>query len=229
MEDRHYARFIDTRIQVFPALPEGVEHGNLLHLETVDNVTLITPANVGVDFLGYASQIFDLAHAMDADYTFTARYLGEDGVLLHEGDLDPEAALNAEAEALVDQTLLRELSVKDGGINLDLIPPHEIALLWVHAAKGMLGAAQNYTETPVDLPRETMSMEVKAAGDYESFVLTVQRKGRITPHEARMAAEARLERAEQVMRLALNELEHEEARHVLNDFLAENTSGKASG
>ena len=97
---------------------------------------------------------------------------------------------DAAAEALAGQTRIRELSVKDSGINLDLIPPHEIALLWVHAARGMLGDAPNYSETPVEWPREAMSMEVKAAGEYESFVLTVQRKGKITPHEARQAAEA---------------------------------------
>lgn len=110
------------------------------------------------------------------------------------------AELNRRAQAdaitLVDQTLIRELSVKDGGINLDLIPPHEIALLFVHAAKGMLGDAPNYSETPVAFPREAVSMEVKAAGEYDSYVLTVQRKGKLTPHEARQAAEKRAERAE---------------------------------
>jgi hypothetical protein len=39
-------------------------------------------------------------------------------------------------------------------------------------------------------PRESFSMEIKAAGEVERYVFTVQRAGRITPHHARLRAEA---------------------------------------
>lgn len=100
----------------------------------------------------------------------------------------------AAAEALADQTLMRGLTVEDGAVNLDLIPPREIAAIWVHCAVGMLGDAPNYSETPVDMPK--VSMEISPAGTVERYALIVQRVGKLTPHEARQAAEARAERAE---------------------------------
>ncbi|MEU8323795.1 hypothetical protein AB0C33_35995 [Nonomuraea sp. NPDC048881] len=53
-----------------------------------------------------------------------------------------ERRITAGAEALADQTLLRSLTVEGGSINLDLIPPREIAAVWVHCAIGMLGDAR---------------------------------------------------------------------------------------
>ena len=97
------------------------------------------------------------------------------------------------AEALADQTLMKGLTVKDGAISLDLIPPRELAALWVHCARGMLGDAENYSETRVDMP--SASMEVSRAGEFERFALIVQRVGKTTPHEAREQAEAERDRA----------------------------------
>ena len=108
------------------------------------------------------------------------------------------------AETLADQTLLRGLTVGEGGLNLELIPPRQIAAYWVHAAIGMLGDAPNYSETRVDYPKATM--EISPAGSFDRYALIVQRVGKLTPHEARVAAEQRAELAEE--RLAL-------ARHAL--------------
>lgn len=99
------------------------------------------------------------------------------------------------AQALADQTLMRDLTVKDGAVNLDLIPPREIAAIWVHCAVGMLGDAPNYSETPVDMPQ--VSMEISPAGSVERYALIVQRVGKLTPHEARQQAEERAAAAEQ--------------------------------
>lgn len=136
-------------------------------------------------------------------------------------ELDRRAQVDA--EALVDQTLMRELSVKDGVVGLDLVPPRELAAMWVHCARGMLGDAPNYTETPVEMP--SVSMEVGLAGEVERYALIVQRVGKLTPHEARRQAEAerdrlrsRLEAAEHVMRRALAEVEHEEVVYLLNRY-----------
>lgn len=48
----------------------------------------------------------------------------------------------------------------------------------------MLGDAENYSETPI-------TMETKLAGEIESFVFILQRAGKLTPHQARLAAEER--------------------------------------
>ena len=105
-----------------------------------------------------------------------------------------ERRADADAEALADQTLMKGLTVKDGAANLELIPPREIAAVWVHCAIGMLGDAPNYTETEVKMP--SVSMEISPAGTYDRYALIVQRVGKLTPHEARQAAEARADAAE---------------------------------
>lgn len=98
-----------------------------------------------------------------------------------------ERRIDADAEALADKTMMRGLTVKDGAVNLDLIPPREIAAIWVHCAVGMLGDAPNYTETEVKMP--SASMEISPAGSVERYALIVQRVGKLTPHEARQQAE----------------------------------------
>ncbi|MER7213147.1 hypothetical protein ABT340_39300 [Streptosporangium sp. NPDC000239] len=99
----------------------------------------------------------------------------------------------ADAEALADQTLVKGLTVEDGTATLSLIPPREIAAVWAHCAKGMLGDAPNYSETPVTYP--SVSMEVIPAGEPERYALIVQRVGKLTPHEARQRAEAERDEA----------------------------------
>jgi hypothetical protein len=105
-----------------------------------------------------------------------------------------EHRIDTEAEALADQTLVRGLTVEGGAVNLDLIPPREIAAVWVHCAVGMLGDAPNYSETRVDMPK--VSLEISPAGTLDRYALIVQRVGKLTPHEARQQAEARSEQAE---------------------------------
>lgn len=99
-----------------------------------------------------------------------------------------ERRIDTQAEALADQTLMKGLAVENGGVNLDLIPPREIAAVWVHCAVGMLGDAPNYSETEVKMP--SVSMEISPAGTLDRYALIVQRVGKLTPHEARQRAEA---------------------------------------
>lgn len=107
------------------------------------------------------------------------------------------------ADALANQTALKGMTVDEGALVLELGPPRELVIAWVDAARKMLGDAENYSETRVDFPRESFSMEVKAVGEFERYVFTVQRAGKITPHEARRAAEAEVEQ----LRARLAELE----------------------
>ncbi len=102
----------------------------------------------------------------------TARILLDEVITLRSTLAD------ADAEALVNEAKIRELSIRDGAVVLDVVPPHELAVLWVHCARGMLGDAPNYSETVVGLPAGdledppggTVSMTVKAAGEYENFI-----------------------------------------------------------
>lgn len=106
------------------------------------------------------------------------------------------AALDqAAVDALVNQAKFKGMSVEDGAALLELESPREIVIAWVWAARQMLGDAPNYTETRIDFPAEAASMEVKAAGEVDRYVFTVQRAGKVTPHEARCAAEAERDEA----------------------------------
>jgi hypothetical protein len=107
-------------------------------------------------------------------------------------ELEAECARlsDAAADAVVRQAHLKGMSVEDGAALLELESPREIVIAWVWAARQMLGDAPNYSETRIDFPKH--SMEVKAAGEVDRYVFTVQRAGKVTPHEARMAAEARI-------------------------------------
>ncbi len=99
-----------------------------------------------------------------------------------------QAAADAHAEAIVRQTTLQGMTVEDGAAHLQLGPPRELVIAYVHAARELLGDAENYSETRIDFP--SVSMEFKAAGEFERYALVVQRAGKMTPHEARRKAEA---------------------------------------
>lgn len=116
--------------------------------------------------------------------------------------VDAEVA-DARAAAVADQTALKGMTVDEGALVLELGPPRELVIAWVDAARKMLGGAENYSETRIDFPTEAVSMEVGAAGESERYVFTVQRAGRLTPHEARQRAEAEVEQ----LRARLAELE----------------------
>jgi hypothetical protein len=78
-------------------------------------------------------------------------------------------------------------------------PARELVAHWVAAARAMLGDAPNYSETEIDFGREDppgYEMEIKLAGELDRYVFRVQRRGKLTPHQARKLAEERAERAE---------------------------------
>ena len=83
------------------------------------------------------------------------------------------------AEELADQTRLRSMEFRDGKLHLELEPAHEIACALVASARTILDDAENYTE---------LTFEASDGG--ERYVLTLQRPGKLTPHEARVQAEA---------------------------------------
>jgi hypothetical protein len=140
------------------------------------------------------------------------------GVLLGEYDrrrevLDDlaERLLNADAEAIARQATFMGMTVEEGALALNLGPPRELVIAWVDAARKMLGDAENYSETRIDFP--AVSMELKAAGEVERYVFTVQRAGKVTPHEARRGAEADLATARDRIAALLARCDQQEKGH----------------
>ncbi|BFP50053.1 hypothetical protein KCMC57_64210 (plasmid) [Kitasatospora sp. CMC57] len=88
------------------------------------------------------------------------------------------------AEQVVNETHLKAMDFRNG-MAMELEPSQDMVAAWVGAARGMLGDAPNYSETPIE-------MEVKVAESPESFVFILQRVGKLTPHQARLRAEARV-------------------------------------
>ena len=113
-------------------------------------------------------------------------------------------AVQQHAENLADQTRLRSLTARPGSLTVDLEPPHELAVAMVEQAKQILGDAPNYTETP-------LTLTVKAAGEVERYAFTVQRVGKLTPHEAREQAEAERDRLRHALERATLSVEHDRA------------------
>lgn len=118
-------------------------------------------------------------------------------------------AENKRLAAAVDrQTLLSKMSIDQGALEIDVVPPREVVIGWVLAARDLLGDAENYSETPVELP-PSVEMSIGTAG--ERYVVTVQRPGRLTPHEARRQAETERDRIRDAVLALAGEQDQETA------------------
>ena len=109
-----------------------------------------------------------------------------------------QEAIDRMAATFVDETRLKSMDFRNGA-TMDIEPAREIVMAWVAAARALLGDAPNYCETEVDYGRADppgTEMDVKLAGEFEHYVFRIQRRGKLTPHQARQAAEARAEAAE---------------------------------
>lgn len=107
-----------------------------------------------------------------------------------------EDAVNRLGQQYVEESRLRSLDFRDGG-RMELEPAKEAAAMWVGAARGMLDGtgAPNYVE-----------MTIGIGEDRERYVFTVQRAGKLTPHQARERAEAGWDAAKDVVREMFNYL-----------------------
>ncbi|TDD31658.1 hypothetical protein E1287_25700 [Actinomadura sp. KC06] len=110
------------------------------------------------------------------------------------------------AERLLDDTRMRALQIRDGTAELEVEPARELAAIWVGVARTMLAGGENYSETPVEF-------EVGLAGERERYALIVQRVGKVTPHQARKAAEERADSAEREIERLRQELSRTRAAH----------------
>ncbi|NUL14478.1 hypothetical protein [Streptomyces lunaelactis] len=95
-----------------------------------------------------------------------------------------EASAQAWIEKQLAETGLKSMDFRNG-MTMEVEPARDMVAQWVGAARAMLGDAPNYTETPVE-------MVVKVAENPERFAFTLQRVGKITPHQARQQAETAL-------------------------------------
>jgi len=117
------------------------------------------------------------------------------------------------AEILADGTLLRSLTTEDGVLSLELEPATDILKLFVASMRGVLDGygAENYVETEMTAA-PSVSMDVQHGPDpLDSYTVTVQRRTNPTPHEFRVQAEERAEKAE------ANLLRSERRRRELGD------------
>ncbi|MBM9509930.1 hypothetical protein [Actinacidiphila acididurans] len=111
----------------------------------------------------------------------------------------PLAALNAvdglgdlAAEILVDGTMLRSLTIRDGVATMDLEPATEMIKIMVAGMRGILDGydAKNYVEMELKA-RPSVSFDLRGSdAPWDSYAVTIQRRNGITPHGARMKAEA---------------------------------------
>jgi hypothetical protein len=95
------------------------------------------------------------------------------------------------AEILVDGTMMRSLTMKDGVATLELEPASEILTIFVASMRGVLDGhgAENYAETEFNTP-SSVSMDLQDGQNPEdSYTVTIQRRRRPTPHEFRLTAE----------------------------------------
>lgn len=92
-----------------------------------------------------------------------------------------DEALDRMAEHFINETKIRSMDFRNG-MAMNLEPARDLAAVWVGCARGMLGDAPNYSETPI-------TFTVSLAGEAERYAFTVQRVGKLTPHEARQQAE----------------------------------------
>jgi len=87
------------------------------------------------------------------------------------------------AEILVDGTMLRALTIRDGVATLELGEATEMVRIFAAGMRGVLdgNGASNYVE-----------MEMTDGKTGEGFTVTVRRRERPTPHEFRQQAEAKV-------------------------------------
>ncbi|MEV5851439.1 hypothetical protein [Streptomyces anulatus] len=97
-------------------------------------------------------------------------------------DIALDALGDLAAEILVDGTMMRSLTIRDGVATLELAEAVELVRIFAAGMRGALDGATNYVE-----------MEMTDGSTGEGFTVTVRRRERPTPHELQQQAEARVE------------------------------------
>jgi hypothetical protein len=160
-------------------LPQPMTAGRLAELqEHAERPSQYTARTLRLDYADMLAEI--------------TRLRAEHDELLTELDGRDEEARERWIDKTLNETGIKAMDFRNG-MSMELEPAREMVAHWVGAARGMLGDAENYSETPVE-------MEVKVGESPERFVFTLQRAGKLTPHQARQKAEQ--ERDDALARLA---------------------------
>lgn len=114
------------------------------------------------------------------------------------------------AEILVDGTMLKALTVKDGVVTVELDEAHWYLKLYVASMRAVLDdtGAENYAEIYYETA-PSVSMDLRDGDNprVDNYTLTLQRRTKPTPHEARMKAEARVAELETELEQARADLQ----------------------
>ncbi|MFG2276734.1 hypothetical protein ACGFNY_44125 [Streptomyces chartreusis] len=105
-----------------------------------------------------------------------------------------EAAAQQWIDKQLAETGIRSVDFRNG-VHMDIASARELLAHQVAAARAMLGDAKNYSETKLEF-------DVKVAESPELYTIVIQRHGPgvLTPHEARLKAEARVAELEAEIR-----------------------------
>jgi len=105
-----------------------------------------------------------------------------------------ESAAQTWIQKQLEETGIRAMDFRNG-LHMELEPARELLAAQVAAARAMLGDAKNYSETKLEF-------DVKIAESPELYTIVIQRHGPgvLTPHEARLKAEARVAELEDELR-----------------------------
>jgi hypothetical protein len=98
------------------------------------------------------------------------------------------------AEILVDGTMLKALTIKDGIVTVELGEARELLQLYVASMRAVLddAGAENYAELYYETA-PSVSMDLRdGQNPTDAYTLTLQRRCKPTPHEFRLKAEARV-------------------------------------
>lgn len=107
------------------------------------------------------------------------------------------------AEILVDGTMMKALTVKDGVVTVELAEAHWYLKLYVASMRAVLEdtGAENYAEIYYETA-PSVSLDLRDGDNpaVDNYTLTLQRRTKPTPHEFRLKAEARVAELEEELR-----------------------------
>jgi len=131
------------------------------------------------------TQARDLIEARLTETWPAWRRLGRKPNLPLAADIALDSLGDLAAEIVVDGTMMRALTIRDGVATLELAEATEMVTIFAAGMRGVLDGhgASNYVE-----------MEMTDGKTGEGFTVTVRRRERPTPHELRQQAETRAER-----------------------------------
>lgn len=121
--------------------------------------------------------------------------------MLREAQTKVARLVEEKAENFVNSTtMLRNMEVRDGVIEMSIGPARELLLTWCAVVRAVLDdcQAENYAEIDIEVPQSSgsVSMDIQDSQNLtDSYMLTLQRRSGKTPHQLRREAELEREKA----------------------------------